>query len=188
VDFGTITERRRHAEHSSLHHLIRCWCGRESRSRASRGRGNLDVNNLSARSGQESLARGSPRGAFLAPFRSKRQWLNPSKPWVNLSWPLRGGLWRQESGQFSNIPRLTRWSAPSVNAQFSNSVGGKPIHWTSNRVGLGVEPCRSAYFTAPKVSPWTSCFWVSQPSTIMGATASKEAAESLAKNRPSGLE
>ena len=44
------------------------------------------------------------------------------------------------------------------------------------------------YLTAPKVNPWTSCFCVSQPSTMIGATASREAAESLAKKRPSGLE
>ena len=28
------------------------------------------------------------------------------------------------------------------------------------------------YFTAPKVRPRTSCFWVSQPSTMIGATDS----------------
>ena len=45
-----------------------------------------------------------------------------------------------------------------------------------------------AYFTAPKVSPRTSCFCISHPSTMIGATAKKEAAESLAQNSPSGLE
>ena len=36
------------------------------------------------------------------------------------------------------------------------------------------------YLTAPKVSPRTSCFWLNQPMTRMGAMASIEAAESLA--------
>src|SRR4029079_18834211 len=47
---------------------------------------------------------------------------------------------------------------------------------------------RTHYFTAPNVSPRTSCFWANQPSTRMGAIAMVEAAESLAQNRPSGLE
>ena len=63
--------------------------------------------------------------------------------------------------------------------------------------GSSSLPCRNVlsrsksdapYFTAPKVNPRTNCFCVSQPSTMMGATASNEAAESLAQNRPSGLE
>jgi hypothetical protein len=45
-----------------------------------------------------------------------------------------------------------------------------------------------AYFTAPKVRPWTSCFWLNQPNTTIGAMAISEAADSLAQNRPSGLE
>ena len=55
---------------------------------------------------------------------------------------------------------------------------------------LGVSKAgRFAYYlTAPKVNPWTSCFWVSQPSTMIGATASREAAESFAQKSPSGLE
>ncbi|BAR60443.1 hypothetical protein ACVIWV_004552 [Bradyrhizobium diazoefficiens] len=44
------------------------------------------------------------------------------------------------------------------------------------------------YFTAPKVSPRTSCFWLNQPRTRMGAIASVEAADSFAQNSPSGLE
>jgi hypothetical protein len=36
------------------------------------------------------------------------------------------------------------------------------------------------YFTAPKVSPRTSCFCENQPMTRMGAMAMTEAAESLA--------
>src|ERR1700679_2665136 len=46
----------------------------------------------------------------------------------------------------------------------------------------------SLYLTAPKVRPCTSCFWLNQPNTTMGAMASTEAAESLAQNSPSGLE
>jgi hypothetical protein len=46
----------------------------------------------------------------------------------------------------------------------------------------------AAYFTAPKVNPCTSCFWVSHPSTMIGATARSDAADSFAQNRPSGLE
>ena len=38
----------------------------------------------------------------------------------------------------------------------------------------------SPYFTAPKVSPRTSCFWLNQPMMRMGAMAMVEAAESLA--------
>src|SRR5271166_6053895 len=47
---------------------------------------------------------------------------------------------------------------------------------------------KRSYFTAPNVNPCTSCFCVSQPSTMIGATASREAAESFAQKRPSGLE
>src|SRR2546427_11631975 len=43
------------------------------------------------------------------------------------------------------------------------------------------------YLTAPKVMPCTSCFWLNQPNTTMGAMAISEAAESLAQNSPSGL-
>src|SRR5690606_5688427 len=46
----------------------------------------------------------------------------------------------------------------------------------------------SGYLTAPKVSPRTSCFWQNHPSTRIGAIAIVEAADSLAQNRPSGLE
>src|SRR5205814_5644614 len=45
-----------------------------------------------------------------------------------------------------------------------------------------------SYFTAPKVSPWTSCFWLNQPTTTIGAIASSDAADNLAQNNPSGLE
>jgi hypothetical protein len=44
------------------------------------------------------------------------------------------------------------------------------------------------YFTAPNVRPWTSCFWQNQPNMTMGAHARVEAADSLAQNKPSGLE
>src|ERR1700722_17133294 len=44
------------------------------------------------------------------------------------------------------------------------------------------------YFTAPKVRPCTSCRWLNQPKTRIGATAIVDAADSLAKNKPSGLE
>ena len=46
----------------------------------------------------------------------------------------------------------------------------------------------SLYFTAPKVRPRTSCFWLNQPMIRIGAIASVEAAESFAQNRPCGLE
>jgi hypothetical protein len=42
--------------------------------------------------------------------------------------------------------------------------------------------------TAPKVRPCTSCFWLNQPNTTIGAMAISEAADSLAQNSPSGLE
>ena len=58
-------------------------------------------------------------------------------------------------------------------------VGGH-TRWAS----LGVL----LHFTAPKVRPWTNCFWLNQPNTTMGAIAISEAAESLAQNKPSGLE
>ena len=51
-----------------------------------------------------------------------------------------------------------------------------------------IEPICFPYLTAPKVRPRTSCFWLNQPSTRMGAMASVEAALSLAQNSPSGLE
>ena len=44
------------------------------------------------------------------------------------------------------------------------------------------------YFTAPKVRPRTSCFWLNQPMIRIGAIAITEAAESLAQKRPCGLE
>ncbi len=44
------------------------------------------------------------------------------------------------------------------------------------------------YLTAPKVSPCTSCFWLNQPKTTMGAMAISDAADNLAQKRPSGLE
>src|ERR1700749_4355818 len=44
------------------------------------------------------------------------------------------------------------------------------------------------YFTAPNVRPWTNCRWLNQPNTRIGATAIVDAADSLAKNKPSGLE
>src|ERR1700730_2956025 len=46
----------------------------------------------------------------------------------------------------------------------------------------------AAYFTAPNVNPRTNCFCVSHPITMIGATANREAAESFAQKRPSGLE
>ena len=42
------------------------------------------------------------------------------------------------------------------------------------------------YFTAPKVRPRTSCRWLIQPNTRIGAIAIVEAAESFAQNRPFG--
>ena len=53
---------------------------------------------------------------------------------------------------------------------------------------MGLSLCMGDYLTAPKVRPWTSCFWLNQPKTTMGAMAIREAADSLAQNRPSGLE
>ncbi len=44
------------------------------------------------------------------------------------------------------------------------------------------------YLTAPKVSPRTSCRWLNQPRTSIGAMARVEAADSFAQNSPSGLE
>src|SRR5207245_3520027 len=55
-------------------------------------------------------------------------------------------------------------------------------------VELEERHARAPYFTAPKVSPCTSCFWLNQPTTTIGAIASNDAAESLAQKRPSGLE
>src|SRR3984893_10471536 len=48
--------------------------------------------------------------------------------------------------------------------------------------------CSTDYLTAPRVSPRTSCRWLNQPRTRIGAIASVEAADSFAQNRPSGLE
>ncbi|KAH0442985.1 hypothetical protein KCU90_g1504, partial [Aureobasidium melanogenum] len=44
------------------------------------------------------------------------------------------------------------------------------------------------HLTAPNVRPRTSCFCDSQPTIRIGATASSDAAESFAQNKPSGLE
>src|SRR5690554_5090463 len=62
-------------------------------------------------------------------------------------------------------------------------LDGKGLRW-------GVRPHAHSrlverhHFTAPKVRPRTSCFWLNQPMSRMGAMASREAAESLARNRP----
>jgi hypothetical protein len=58
------------------------------------------------------------------------------------------------------------------------------IVWRS--VLRGKSP--AVYLTAPKVRPRTSCFCVNQPTIMMGIIARKDAAESLAQNKPSGLE
>src|SRR6202008_1131600 len=44
------------------------------------------------------------------------------------------------------------------------------------------------HLTAPKVRPRTSCFCDPHPTIRRGATASSDAADSLAQNNPSGLE
>ncbi len=44
------------------------------------------------------------------------------------------------------------------------------------------------HFTAPNDSPRTSCFWLIQPKIRIGAQARVDTAESLAQNKPSGLE
>jgi hypothetical protein len=43
-----------------------------------------------------------------------------------------------------------------------------------------MRPMDAPYFTAPKVRPRTSCFWLNQPRIRIGAMAMVEAAESLA--------
>eukprot|EP01035_Chromulina_nebulosa_P043489 gene43488-58903_t len=48
--------------------------------------------------------------------------------------------------------------------------------------------CGRHHFTAPKVRPRTSCFWLNQPRMTIGAMAMVDAADSLAQNRPCGLE
>jgi hypothetical protein len=42
------------------------------------------------------------------------------------------------------------------------------------------------YLTAPKVRPWTNCFWQNHPKTTIGPTAAVETAERRPKNKPSG--
>ena len=49
-----------------------------------------------------------------------------------------------------------------------------------NLVELNLSHVRSPYFTAPKVRPRTSCFWLNQPIIRIGAMAMVDAAESLA--------
>src|ERR1700709_1254119 len=49
-------------------------------------------------------------------------------------------------------------------------------------------PIVASYLTAPKVRPRTSWRCENQPSTMIGAIAINDAAESLAQNCPSGLE
>ena len=58
---------------------------------------------------------------------------------------------------------------------------------SAGRAGQGGHR-NGSYLTAPKVRPRTSWRWLNQPNTRMGATAMVDAADSLAKNRPSGLE
>ena len=52
-------------------------------------------------------------------------------------------------------------------------------HWGSGSLSVACGR-GSVYLTAPKVRPRTSCFWLIQPRTTMGAMAMVEAAESLA--------
>ena len=66
-------------------------------------------------------------------------------------------------------------------------VGGD----TNRRSQAGERPAivlDRAHFTAPKVRPRTSCRWLNQPNTRIGAIASVEAADSFAQNRPCGAE
>ncbi len=51
-----------------------------------------------------------------------------------------------------------------------------------------MRPMMFSYFTAPNVRPRTSWRCENQPITRIGAMASVDAADSLAQNRPSGLE
>src|SRR5688572_31235764 len=59
------------------------------------------------------------------------------------------------------------------------------LRFMSGRAGVNID---MAYFTAPKVRPRTSCFWLNQPMIRIGAMASVEAADSFAQNSPCGLE
>jgi hypothetical protein len=57
--------------------------------------------------------------------------------------------------------------------------------WRDRLMRMSLSPDQPlAYFTAPKVRPRTNCFCVSQPSTIIGATARKNA-DSLVQKSPS---
>ena len=49
-----------------------------------------------------------------------------------------------------------------------------------------MRPIIFPYFTAPKVKPWTSCFWQNHPNTTMGPTAAVDTADKRPKNNPSG--
>src|SRR5689334_15575750 len=54
---------------------------------------------------------------------------------------------------------------------------------------MRISPCGVLdHLTAPNVSPCTSCFWLNQPTTTMGAMAISDAADNFAQNSPSGLE
>src|SRR6185295_10254857 len=65
----------------------------------------------------------------------------------------------------------------------SPKVFSMPCSWRND-----MDAPVMTYLTAPKVRPCTSCFWLNQPKTTMGAMAISEAADNLAQNRPSGLE
>ncbi len=69
-------------------------------------------------------------------------------------------------------------SGLSVAIGFKNGTDG----------GLSVAMNGAPYLTAPNVRPRTSCFWLIQPNTRIGATARLDAADSFAQKSPSGAE
>src|ERR1700712_5270095 len=81
-----------------------------------------------------------------------------------------------------NWPRAIDRSMPLIVFTSPNCFS-TPLSWRNVIFLLLV-----AYLTAPNVRPCTSCFWLNQPNTTMGAMASPEAADNLDQNRPSGLE
>ena len=141
--------------------------------------------------------RGEVYGLSATPERFRLRCLTPRTPIRNLyltgqdvvtlgvAGALLGGVVTASALLRRNLMSTLAKSVTKIPAARPHEEGQTP---KARALGVSKAGRFVYYLTAPKVKPWTSCFCVSHPRTIIGATASREAAESLAKKRPSGLE
>jgi hypothetical protein len=101
--------------------------------------------------------------------------------------PPRGTAAELSAPSASSRTRLTQ--SPSTPAARSRTRQRRVTRRLRSLIIIGESiTTLPTYFTAPKVSPCTNCFWLNQPNTTIGAIAINDAADSLAQNNPSGLE